>query len=137
MKSLKWLIAVMWMGLFISSCLDDEPTVKVSYQYTPVDSIQLGEIRPARQVTEIKTFFTRDSECETFFDYDYLISGNERTVSLVVSQLENQQCMEISQVSSNSLQFKPEESGVYVFRFWAGNDENDEPIFIIKEIEIP
>ena len=125
------------MGFSITSCLDDEPTLQVDYVYAPTDSVQVGEIKPAREVTEIRTYFTRNSECETFFDYDYQISGNERTVSIVISDLQVNDCLNISESEFNTLQFKPESSGTYTFRFWAGNDENDDPIFIIKEIEIP
>ena len=137
MKSFNWIWVVMIGGIFFTSCLDDEPILQVDYAYAPTDSIQIGEIRPAREVTEIRTYFTRNSECETFFDYDYQISGNERTVSIVISDLQVDDCLEISQVEENTLQFKPETSGTYTFRFWAGNDANDEPIFIIREIEIP
>lgn len=137
MKSLKWMIAMAMTGLVSNACLDDEPTAQVTYQYAPIDSIHIGEIQPARQVTEITTFFTRQNECEVFFDYDYQISGNERTVSLVTSNLENEGCIDIVEVGSNTLQFKPESSGTYTFRFWGGNNTNEEPIFIIREIEIP
>ena len=137
MKSLKWMVAMMLTGFVFNACLDDEPTTQVIYKYAPIDSVYVGEIHPSRQVTEITTYFTRQNECEIFFDYDYQISGTERTVSLVTSNLQSNDCIDISEVASNKLQFKPENSGLYTFRFWAGNDENDEPIFIIREIEIP
>jgi len=137
MKSIKWILVLMITGLFVTSCLDDEPTLNVAYEYASIDSIMVGEIRPAREVTEITTYFTRYSECETFFDYDYQISGNERTVSIVISDLQVEDCLNITEASSHILQFRPETGGTYTFRFWAGNDENDEPIFIVQEIEIP
>lgn len=137
MKNLNWLVVLIMTGLIFNSCLDDEPTAEVEYKYAPVDSVHIGEIRPARMVTEITTFFTRQSDCEVFFDYDYQIAGNERTVSIISSNLVNQNCIEIMEVESNKLQFRPETSGKYVFRFWAGNASNNEPIFIIKEIDIP
>lgn len=137
MKNFKWIVALMLAGLFVTSCLDDEPTLNVDYVYAPIDSIMIGEIHPAREVTEIRTYFTRNSECEAFFDYDYQIVGNERTVSIIVSDLQNENCLDISEADSQTLQFRPESAGDYTFRFWAGNDENDEPIFIVQEITIP
>ncbi len=137
MKNIKWILALMITGLFVTSCLDDEPALNVDYEYAPIDSITIDEIRPAREVTEIRTYFTRNSECETFFDYDYQISGNERTVSIVISDLQVEDCLNISEASSHILQFRPETGGTYTFRFWAGNDANNEPIFIVQEIEIP
>lgn len=137
MKNLKWFIGLFIFSLSVASCLDDEPTLNVSYQYKSIDSVQIGEIHPAREVTKIKTFFTRTSNCENFFDYEYHILGNERTVSIVTSKYSDSSCEEISEPASYVLQFKPEMSGLYTFRFWGGTDENGQDIFIIREIEIP
>jgi len=137
MKNLKWFIGLAFISLFVVSCLEDEPTVDVTYKYKAIDSVQVGEIHPPRQVTEIKTYFTRNKSCEDFFNYEYHILGNERTVSVIFSEFEDGSCEEISEPSYSVLQFKPEDSGVYTFRFWNGSDENGQDIFIIKEIEIP
>ncbi len=137
MKNIKWMAVLAFSGFFFNACLDDEPVARVEYKNAPIDSVHIGEIRPARMVTEITTFFTRNNECEVFFDYDYQIAGKERTITVITSNIQNGPCQEIQQVSSNLLQFKPEESGNYTFRFWSGNNENDEPQFIIHKIEIP
>lgn len=139
MKSLKSVVGCIIIGMTIISCLDDEPVSNVNYKYSEIDSIQIGEINPARSVTEIKTFFTRNNSCETFFDYDYQISGNERSVSIITADVVNNvtNCADISEGVAHTLLFKPDVSGTYTFRFWAGNDENEEPIFIVKELEIP
>jgi len=137
MKNLKWFIGLILISLSVVSCLDDEPTVEVVYKYKAVDSVQIGEIHPSRQVTEIRTYFTRTNSCENFFNYEYHILGNERSVSAIFSEFEDASCEEISEPSYSVLQFKPENSGIYTFRFWNGLDENGQDVFIIKEIEIP
>src|SRR5690606_3115291 len=137
MKNLKYWAVLMTIGLFFNACLDDEPTTQVTYQYVPIDSISFKEINPVKSVTEIKTYFTKSNDCELFFDYDYQISGNERTVSIITSLLRNENCIDAPQAAVNTLQFVPTSSGTYTFRFWAGIDENQQAQFIIKEIEIP
>ncbi len=137
MKSLKWIIGLVLMGIATISCLDDEPIANVVYKYDAIDSVQIDTIMPARQVTEIKTYFTTENGCQRFFDYDYTILGNERTVSVIVSELEDQVCTESAQVYAPVLYFKPEAGGTYTFRFWNGVDEDGQDLFIIREIEIP
>jgi hypothetical protein len=137
MKNLKWIIGFLILTLTIVSCLDDEPTLNAVYNYKAIDSVQIGEIHPARQVTEIKTFYTRTNNCEDFFNYQYDILGNERSVVMIIAELQSNDCEEINETSSNTLQFKPENSGTYNFRFWNGVDENGQDVFIEKEIEIP
>lgn len=137
MKSLKWLVGLFILGGILVSCLDDEPTLEIAYQYRPIDSIQIDTIMPSRQVTEIKTFFTTTNGCQDFFDYEYSILGNERTVAVITSEILEESCTAVTEAQSFTLQFKPESSGTYTFRFWGGIDENGDDIFIIREIEIP
>jgi len=137
MKSLRWIIGLALTGLVVVSCLDDEPVTDVVFRYKAIDSVQIDTILPARQVTEIKTYFTTQNGCQVFFDYDYTILGNERTVSVVISEVQNQGCTEIIQSHSPVLKFKPESSGIYTFRFWSGVDQDGQDLFIIREIEIP
>ncbi len=137
MKNLKWLVSLFLIGLITVSCLDDEPTMNITYQYRPIDSIQIDTILPSRQVTEIKTFFTTTNSCQEFFNYEYSILGNERTVAIITSELQDVNCAEVIENKSFTLKFKPESSGIYTFRFWNGVDENGQDSFIIREIEIP
>lgn len=137
MSNLKWFVSLFLIGILTVSCLDDEPVMNVSYQYRPIDSIQIDSIYPARQVTEIKTFFTTTNGCQQFFDYDYTILGNERTVSVITSEVQEAGCTEITEVESAILRFSPTESGTYRFRFWNGKDADNQDIFIITEVQIP
>lgn len=137
MKNLKWLVGLFLIGIVMVSCLDDEPTMNITYQYKPVDSIEIDSIYPARQITEIKTYFTANSGCEEFFDYEYTILGNERTVSIITSELQDVACTQANESKSFILKFQPKSSGVYIFRFWSGIDANGQDTFIIREIEIP
>lgn len=137
MRNLKWVVGLFLIGIFAVSCLDDEPVMNVTYQYRPVDSIQIDSIYPARQITEIKTFFTTTNGCQQFFNYDYTAIGNERTVSIITSEIQESGCTDVTKVESFTLKFSPERSGIYTFRFWNGKDENGQDTFIIREIEIP
>jgi|SRR5690606_3908469 len=137
MKNLKWFVGLVLIGIVAVSCLDDEPISNVVFKYSAIDSVQIDTIMPARQVTEIKTYFTTKNGCQQFFNYDYTILGNERTVSVMVSEAQDQNCTLEQQVHSPVLNFKPESPGIYTFRFWNGVDEDGQDLFIIREIEIP
>lgn len=135
MKSLKWIVGLMFIGI-VTSCLDDEPITNVVYKYNAIDSVQIDTIMPARQITQIKTYFTTQNGCQQFFDYDYTILGNERTVSVIISELQDQSCTLGQQVHAPVLNFKPNTPGNYTFRFWNGVDENGQDLFIIREVEV-
>jgi len=137
MKILNYFTGLIIISLTTISCLDEEPVADVTYGYKPTDSVQIVEINPSRQVTEIKTFYTKTSSCENFFDYEYQILGNERSVMIVMAKYEEPDCETANEADSFTLQFKPESNGLYTFRFWSGTDENGHDTFIVKEIEIP
>jgi hypothetical protein len=137
MKNLKWIVGLFILSSFaLQSCLDDENTQQVTYHYKGIDSIKIGEIRNAREVTEITTYFTRINACENFFDYEYRSLGNERTVTMVTYRVQ-ESCSDGAIADSTVLRFRPDIPGTYTFRFWTGNDENQNPIFITQEIQIP
>lgn|SRR5690606_15125075 len=138
MKNLKKFLLIVGLPFLSISCLDDEPVHdNVTFHYKQIDSVHIEQINPIYQVTKIKTFFTKNNSCEHFADYDYGIFGNIRHVTMITAKFNDQACNEIAQVDSAYLNFRPEQRGNYIFKFWAGNDENNEPIFIEKEIYIP
>ena len=137
MKNLKWIIGLFLFAPFaLHSCLDDESTQNVTYHYKGIDSVKIGEVNPARQITEITTYFTKVSSCEEFFDYEYQGLGNERTVTMVTYRVQTS-CTQGTSVDSTVLRFKPDLPGNYTFRFWNHNDESNNPVFITQEVLIP
>lgn len=136
MKGLNVFLSVVVLSFGLASCLDDEPTTPVNYNYKAIDSVVIEQVNPHREVTEIKTYFTRNNTCEAFFDYKYFAAGFERDVVLVTSTIQDPTCLDTSVVAVKTLNFLPERPGTYLFRFWAGTDENGESIYINKEVGI-
>lgn len=137
MKRFLGLLGLALLSIALNSCIDDEPTDNIYLTYRAIDSIQIEQINPSNEVTEIKTFFTRKNTCEHFFDYDYRIFRNERTVKLILAKIDDQPCDSIEESTYQTLKFKPEKSGIYKFYFLNGFDENKNPIYITEEIVIP
>lgn len=140
MKKLTILVLVLLGSVFSSSCLKNEYSdLWTVLSPKAIDSIQVVEILPANEVTLIKTFYTRKKTCEFYYGYDYNTDGNSRTIKLIVSTEEGTEanCHEINEVAHNTLQFKPTEPGTYTLHFWAGANNENEAMYITKEIEIP
>src|SRR5690554_6371842 len=92
MKRYSGIFSIALLSFALISCMDDEATDNIYLSDRAIDSIQIEQIDPARQVTEIKTFFTRKNSCEHILDYDYTIFRNESTVTLLISQINVQPC---------------------------------------------
>lgn len=136
MKKIKWISAVLFLGLLTVSCLDDEQVDNIYYQMKPIDSIDIQAVNGVREITEIKTYYTKSGSCEDFFDYDYRGFDMERRVALITWKVEGDNCTEISEADYAVLRFRPEKAGDYTFKFWNGNDSTNQPVFIEKTITI-
>jgi len=136
MKIIKWISPVLFLGLLTVSCLDDEQVDNIYYRMKQIDSIDIQAVNGVREVTEIKTYFTKSSSCEDFFDYDYRGFDMERRVALVTWEVEGENCAEISEADYSVLRFRPEKKGDYTFKFWSGNDSANQPVFIERTITI-
>ena len=137
MKSFISILSIVFSSCFLFSCLDDETVANVSYHYKQIDSVSIEQINSVHQITEITTYFTRNNACERFTDFEYRIFGNERIVTMITAKFNDVICSEMVVKDSAILNFRPEARGNYKFRFWAGNDDNNQPIFIEKQIYIP
>src|SRR5690625_8017903 len=85
------------------------------FNATVTTQIYTLSLHDALPITEIKTFFTRKNSCEHIFDYDYRIFRNERTVRLVMSQINDQPCDSLGEAVYHTLKFRPEHHGKYIF----------------------
>lgn len=137
MKKIKWILFVLTLcGIFVSSCLENERVDEVYYQLRPIDSIDIGAINNVNEVTEIKTYYTRTSSCEEFFDWDYFAWDFNRNVAIVTAKIENDSCTAVSEREYSTLLFRPIKSGEYNFKFWKGDDQDGNPVYIERKILI-
>ena len=56
MKRYLGIFSIALLSIALNSCMEDEATDNIYLSYRAIDSIQIEQINPARQVTEIKTF---------------------------------------------------------------------------------
>ena len=88
-----------------------------------------------QNVESIKTYSTYPSACEDFFGYDYIRNGLERNV-VAYSYTINGTCTQATRVGVNGFNFRPEEKGIYTFKFWKGKDSSNQNIWIEKTIVV-
>lgn len=137
MKRFKCLLGILLFGNLAVSCLDDEPVETYVYKYSAIDSIAIDTIMPVNKVTKIHTYFKTDKSCQYFYNYDYNIVGNERTVAVILAEDDDSsKCNDIIANHERTLNFLPERPGDYTFRFWNGKDNNGNDKFIITKVTI-
>lgn len=131
-----WILSIIFFSLTLWSCNNDDDYSSFHYVGRGIDSIAMPDSANLGQRIEIKTFTKIRMGCEQFQTHGYDVVGNERTVSAWFVRFDEQECQEYANIAP-SFYFLPQESGVYHFRFWAGQDEEtEEDEFITKDIYI-
>ena len=79
--------------------------------------------------------FTYKTQHDDFFGYDYIRNGLERNV-IAYSYTINGTCTQATRVGVNGFNFRPEEKGIYTFKFWNGKDNSNKDIWIEKTVVV-
>lgn len=136
MDSIKWHILTVFCSFLLLSCLNDDSVDRVIYDNKPITSIEIDNVGLVKEETVIRTYYTKTSNCEAFFNYEYYVNGNEREIILITSTVDKHDCEKVNDETYETLKFRPDERGVYLFKFWTGNDDQGKPVYITKEIKI-
>lgn len=74
--------------------------------------------------------------CYSFQRLDFSINGNERVIAVVFAITDND-CTPLSNFTEQvTFDIQPEATGVFIFKFFSGNDPQGQPTFITKEVTV-
>ena len=87
-----------------------------------IDSVKIAQdTMDIYSIQSIKTYSQYSSQCEGFYGYDYQHTAplERKIVSYKFKTSAN--CGELS-TRTSQINFRPQEAGTYLFRFWTGKD---------------
>lgn len=130
--------------VFCFSCSVDDNQVANDYQLEilPIINANLPEQFFYGDVYEITYSYSRPTSCHIFNDTYYTINGDERTIAVINIVLDETISGDtcegfIDEVVEKSFNFVVnKETGSYVFKFWQGENENGEDLYLIEEVPI-
>ena len=134
MKKLVLLLLVSLMGI---SCSLSDDNNSYYYEILPVESYEIPTSFELGQIYTIKLMYKLPSDCHSDPKLYYEKNGQIRTVAVQTFVANRDDCNFIANEDVYELTFKFEvvNSEAYVFKFYKGEDENDEPIF--ENVTIP
>ena len=125
------------MAVTLLSCNDrNEENLIQSVNRVKVDSVKVAQDSMDVFTTQtIKTFSNYNSKCEGFYGYDYVYSDElKRTVSSFKFKTAVACGAEVAHASQ--INFCPQQTGNYTFKFWNGTNSAGEKIWIEKIIVV-
>lgn len=101
-----------------------------------IDSVKIAQDTMDVFTTQsIKTYSNYTENCEGFYGYDYLHNAAfERKVISYKFKTDGNCLDSVTKISQ--INFRPQMSGTYLFRFFSGKDAAGENIFIEKNIVV-
>lgn len=85
---------------------------------------------------DINITYIRPTTCHAFNDIYYVSESNERTIAVVATVFQNNNCSGSETLTEASFSFKATTEDLYIFKFWQGEDENGEDQYLIVEVPV-
>lgn len=129
-NEMKKLLLVAFMAFSLYSCDIGEEGDVAGYSLLEIESVDLDTIVSVNQPAEFLVTYRRPTDCHYFDGFIVDSEGYESTISIRAVQLNETDCMDDSMNTFVvPLEFRPEQIGDYVFRFYRGT-EDDVPQFL-------
>lgn len=134
MKKIVLLLLVSLIGI---SCSVSDDHVNYHYEVLPVESFELPESFKLGEIHYITLKYKRPNDCyvspSLYFEKDEQI----RTIAIQTLVANLNECATVPDEGTKELTFRFEvvSSTPYVFKFFKGKDENDQPVF--ESVTIP
>lgn len=137
MKNLYKISALCLLILIFASCNDrlegDEVTGTAALK---IDSVKIPQdTMDVFSTQTIKTYGNYLSKCEGFYGYDYAHTGQFGREVAAYKFTTSANCGE-AVTRSSQINFRPQETGIYTFRFWTGKDSSGQDTWSERQIVV-
>lgn len=136
MNNVKKIVSLLFLFVLLISCSIDNESVKYHLEFLKIESVDLPDTLILGETHEIVVRYKKPSSCHTFNTFYYDKYLNERTIAVQCIVTERNDCITLDEeIEEAKLNFYVTNNGSYIFKFWQGEDDNGEDIFL--EIEVP
>lgn len=123
--------------MFLSCSVDNDSGVNFDFEFIPIEEVSIPEEFVLGEIYQINVTYNRISTCHDFHDFYYVPNGNERTVAVINVVYDYSDCdMLEDQLIEKSFDFKAVYNQIYIFKFWQGEDENGNDVYLTYEVPV-
>jgi hypothetical protein len=120
--------------IFVSCSNDDGSTYH--YELLAIDDVNLPEEFEYGKIYEVSLKYILPDDCYISSDVLYEYDFDMRNVAVISTVLDDKDCFSVDFEDEISFKVQALQTETYVFKFWQGEDENGEPIYLIKEVPV-
>jgi len=126
---------VIFAVLLTVSCSDDD-SYEYHYELLPIEEALVPEVFEHGQIYDISVKYIVPDDCYINSDVLYEYNEDARNVAVISLVFDSNDCETIDLEQELTFQVHALQASPYIFRFWQGDDENGEPIYLIIEVPV-
>lgn len=131
---------LLFLPLFVLASCSSEEVDPEDFDLTlvPIEEVDMADTFIHGERYIIKVTYSKPTHCHTYSTTNYENNDNEYTFAVVNSyNPEDNNCVEEEDLTDiTSFTFDADRNDFYIFKFWQGEDENKNPIYLTKEIPV-
>jgi hypothetical protein len=131
---MKKIFFVFFILLLTVSCSDDDSS-NYHYELLPVEEAIVPNEFVHGEVYFITVKYIRPDDCYVYNDVLYEYDFDARNIAVISTVIEDENCETLDREEELTIRVQALQSSPYIFRFWQGDDENGDPIYL--EIIVP
>ncbi len=142
MNSIKKILLFSLVALVAWSCTEDNGSDdNIRFEILPIASIDVPDTLESGNLNRINYAYFLPSDCHSFNNLYYIESGNERTLAVVNTVVENSTvlgCQPLVEVLDERHfdVLAPSGFNSLVFNVWQGQDEGGQDVYLTIEVPI-
>ena len=121
--------------LFLSVSCSDDDNSNYHYELLPVEEAIVPDEFIHGQIYYITVKYIRPDECYIYNDILYEYDFDARNIAVISTVIEDNNCEVLDREEELTIRVEALQRDPYIFRFWQGDDENGDPIYL--EIVVP
>jgi len=126
---------VIFAVLLMASCSDDD-SYDYHYELLPIEEALVPEEFEYGQIYNISVKYIVPDDCYINSDILYEYNDDARNVAVISLVIESNDCETVDLEQELTFQVHALQASPYIFRFWQGDDENGEPIYLVIEVPV-
>jgi len=126
---------VIFAIVLMVSCSDDD-SYEYHYELLPIEEALVPEEFEYGQIYNISVKYIVPDDCYINSDILYEYNEDARNVAVISLVIDSNDCETIDLEQELTFQVHALQRSPYIFRFWQGDDDNGEPVYLIIEVPV-
>ncbi|MCF6297601.1 MAG: hypothetical protein L3J08_06410 [Flavobacteriaceae bacterium] len=132
---MKKMFFVLFTFAILVSCSNDDASI-YHYELLPIEDVIVPKQFENGKIYNIIVKYIQPDDCYIHSDVLYEYNDDERNIAVISTVLDDKACNSTEFESEISFKVHALQTSKYIFKFWQGDDDKGNPIYLIKEVPV-